>query len=109
MVEVGQVGGIVREVGVHLDDVLIVAPEGPFEAVDIGCAEPHLAAAALQIDPAWVLLHLAAHGVGCAVGRTVVDYEQVEAVGKRHYGVDHSLDVLYLVVGGYDNKYVAHS
>lgn len=108
MVEVGEVGGIMREVGIHLDDKLIVAFQSPLESVDIGCAQTEFAASALQIDASGVLTHLSAHGIGRAVRRPVINYEKIESVRELHDGIDHFLDILNFIVGRYDNKRITH-
>src|SRR5262249_16868270 len=46
-----QVGWLVGEVGVHLEQVLVLAGEAPFEALDIGGAQPELARMMTDVQP----------------------------------------------------------
>ena len=76
--QVGQVLGIVREVGVHLADEIGASPsrEGVLQAVDIGAAEAARAGAMHHLDAAWVILRELVGDRAGAVGRAVVDHQQ---------------------------------
>ena len=100
-----QVVGVVAEVGVHLEDVLIIALERPFEASDIGCAQSLFATALNQEEAVGKLVALQPfHDVGRTVGTAVVNYKNMEAFLQAKDGADNLLHVLLLVIRG-DNNY----
>ena len=111
--EARHVVGVVREVGVHLEDVVVAPLQRPFESGDVGGAQPQLALALHQMQAAFhVAFHQAFHDVGRAVGAAVVDDEHFEAglaavlhrgFQSRH-GADDGFRVFFLVVGGYDDQ-----
>lgn len=93
-----QVGGIVREIGVHLEDVFIVHFEGAAEARYVSRPQAQLSFALYNMDAARKFGHLALHYVGGPVGRIVVDHKHVESHRKVHHGVDYGGRVLFLVI-----------
>ena len=104
-----QVLGVVRKVRVHLKNILVVLLEGPLEAVDVGGTQAQLALALVEVYASRMLsLHLA-HQVGRAVGRIVVDDEQVEGFRQCNHSLDDGLDVLAFLVGGYDDQSMRHA
>ena len=95
-----QVGRRMAEVGVHLEDEVVAVRQRPFEARDVCGAETLLAAALHQENTAAELFrHQPLHDGGSAVGRTVVDDQNVECVLlTADHGADDVLNVLLLVV-----------
>ena len=96
--QAGEVGGVVREVGVDLDHDVEAAGDADRVAGAVRAAEPELAGPAQHLDPA----ELGAERFGLlggAVGAVVVDDEDV-GVGHRLADTAHEqLDVLGFLVG----------
>ena len=107
-VKARQVGRVVREVGVHLEDVVIAVIERPLESCDVGGAEAQLAAA-LHDEEAVGKLRVdeMMHYLGCSVGASVVDDEDVEALLEGEDGAYNLLDVFLFVICGDDYDAVA--
>src|SRR5262245_20121012 len=95
--------GVVGEVGVHLEDVLGPLIERVAEAVAVGRTQPQLARSLEQMD-ARRGGHPLLHDRGGAVGRVVVDDEDVQVEGQRHQSVEQRRNVLAFVVGGDDDE-----
>jgi len=107
-VEAWQVVGVVREVGVHLEDVVVAVLKRPLEACDVGCAEAQLAAALEDEEAVGEFVADEALHDGCgAVGTAVVDYKNVETLLKCEHRAYYLLDVLLLVICRYDYDTVA--
>src|SRR5690606_3860017 len=83
--------------------VLVAALEGPAEALEVGRAEPELAAPVEDVDPRVFRRELVGDRAG-AVGRGVVDDEDVESrvLCEDHW--DETGQVLPLVVGRDDDQ-----
>ena len=80
-VEARQVVGIVAEVGIHLENVVVAVFERPLEASDVGGAETQFPTT-LQNEQTvgkFFLSHHILDNGGSPVRRTVVDNEDVEA------------------------------
>ena len=91
------------EVGVHLDHHVVAPGEPDPEPGAVRGAEARLAPAPQHLDAAEVDVELLG-AVGGAVGAAVVDDEHV-GVGKRGAcALEHVLDVLDLVVRGYQHE-----
>ena len=103
--EAHQIVGVVRKVAVHLADEVEAAAQPPLETGQVGRAEPLLAAPLDEVQPLGELLLTAPHDGGRAVGRAVVDDQQLEGLAQREDLVNHCGDVLPLVVGRYDNQF----
>lgn len=87
-----------REVGVHLEDVLVVTRQSPLETVDVGRAEAELAFPLFDEKPVGKLLHQTLHDVSRAVRTVVFDDKDVKLHWKVEDVADDLLDVLLLVV-----------
>ena len=99
----GQVGRVVREVGVHLDHVPAPRAQRVLEARHVGAAEAGLARPVEDLD-------VVARGrqrvgdLAGPVGRAVVDHQHADArAARRSTRVHERLEVLGLVVGGEDD------
>ena len=108
-IEAWQVCRSVTEVSVHLEDVVVPLLYSPLETGYIGCTEAQLAAALDEKETlAELIFHKALDYGGGAVGRAVVDNEDVESrcsLGPSllllsSYGTNDVLYVLLLVVSG---------
>ena len=71
------------EVGVHLDDILIVTLERPLETGDVGSAKTELPGAFHQMNALRILLNKPLHYRGSAVGRVVIDDQYIKFVWQR--------------------------
>src|SRR2546429_260637 len=92
-----QARGIVREIGVHLDDVLRAALESVTKSRDVGRTEPHLARALDQMDPR-LARHAGTHQITGAVRGTIIHYEHLEIERQRQHLIEQRSDVVPLVV-----------
>src|SRR5690606_25726923 len=101
--EEGEVARVVREVGVHLADVVEASREGELEPGEVGRPEPLLTLPLEEPDAAGVRVDELADEVGRPVGRAVVDDEGGELAGLRHHLLEQGRDVLRLVVGRDDD------
>ena len=72
--------------------------DGPLKTADVGRAEALFAAALHEVQPAREFALQALDDVGRAVGRAVVDDEDVERLLQAEHGADDVFDVLFLVV-----------
>ena len=107
-VEPWQVVGVVAEVGVHLEDVAIVALQRPFKSCYIGRAQSLFPASLDDKQPVGKLgVHQPVHNLRRAVGRSVVNHEYVETLLEGEHRTNNLLDVLFLVVGRNDYNAVA--
>ena len=106
--EARQVGGVVAEVGVHLEDVFVVVLQGPAEAGDVGRAQSLLACALQHEEAAGEVLALqqAFHDVRRAVRRVVFHHQDVETVLQSEDGADDVLYVFPFIVGRDDDDAV---
>ena len=96
----------VGEVGIHLEAVFVTALKHPAESGDVGCAETLFPGALNEVERGGKLALKTADDGGSAVGRAVVDDEDVELLGQGEYCTDYLLDVLFLVVCRYDDDRV---
>ncbi len=104
--QAGEVGGVVREVGVHLEHVGAAVVERVAKTGEVGGADAVLLGAVQHLDP-FVLGSEAVGDLAGAVGRAVVDDEHAKALGRglrqnRPGGSNDGLNILGLVVGGKD-------
>src|SRR5690606_41883832 len=97
------VGGVVRAVGVHLDDGAVAAPGGPLERGEVGRAQAPFLGAVEDVDAPVVRGERVGEVPG-AVGRVVVDDEHVRLGARAAGGGDGVLEVVALVVGGYGDE-----
>ena len=99
-----QVVRIVGEVGIHLEDILIVALQGPLEAGDVSRAKTQLACPLYHEQAVTKLRHERFHDVGGAVGAVVVDNQNIERHRQVKDIADNLLDVLFLLVSRDDDQ-----
>src|SRR5215218_9663471 len=105
--QAGEVGRVVREVGVHLADERGTGIQGPAEAGQVGLAEAELRVPVKHLDLAGELGRQAIRDGAGAVGRGVVDDQHPMAVGcglpdDVERGAYYRLEVGRLVVGRED-------
>ena len=107
-IEPWQVVGVMTEIGIHLEDVVVIVFQRPFEAGDIGRAQSEFA---FPLDDEETVAELRRHHTpddGCRpVGGTVVDHENMEAFFQGEYRTDDLVDILLLVIGRNDDNTVA--
>ena len=94
------------EVGIHLENVVILMLDGPLESGDVGGAEAELSLAFHHEEAVGEFLLHTAHDVGSAVGRVVLDDEDVEIFFKAEHRTDNVLDVLLFIISRYDDDAV---
>ena len=92
------------EVGVHFEDVVILMFYGPFESGDVGSTQAQLALTLYHKEAVGKLGLHTAYNVGCAVGRVVLDDEDVEIFLEGEHRTNDVFDVFLLVIGRYDNN-----
>src|SRR6185312_7413828 len=97
-----QVGGIVGEVRVHLQDQPGTLGQGAAEAGDVGGPEPFLDLAMQDADVAVALGEALGDRAGPVRGAVVDDQHPGRGRKLRPRGFDQGLDVLGLVIGGED-------
>ena len=89
---------VMREVSIHLRDILIVTLQSPFETVDISGAQPELPLSLLNEKPVGKFLHETFHYVSRAVRAVILNDQYIESHRKI---VDISydfFDILLLVI-----------
>ena len=100
--------GVVTEVGIHLENVLIVVRQGPLESFDVGGTQSEFACTFVDKQTGSKLIrHQHLHDACCTVGRSVVDDEDMETLVEGEYRTNDLLDILLLVIGRYDDNTVA--
>lgn len=99
LVEARKVLGVMTEVGVHLEDVLVAALQRPFEAGDVGSAQAQLSFALHHEEPFGEFLLQGLDYGSRAIGRTVFDDKDVEAMFQGENGTNDILYILPFVVG----------
>ena len=96
------------EVGIHLKDVVVAVLQRPLETCNISCAKAELAA---TLNDEQTVLKLVCHqpfnDVGGAIGRSVIDNQNVECFFQTHHGADNLFDVFLLVIGRNNHNAVA--
>ena len=92
-----------RKVGVHLEDVFVVALQRPAESRQVRRAQPHLLRAMQRMHAIVACRDLVDDGAG-AVRRAVIDHQHRESRILREHGIDDPGDVLALVVRGDDDQ-----
>ncbi len=97
------------EIRVHLEDVLIIVLQSPFESSYISGAKSEFAAPFHDVELVCKLVfHQILHDIGGTIGRAVINYQYVEIIsGQGEHCTDNGFDVLLLVVGRYNYKAVA--
>ena len=98
-----QVIGIVREVGIHLENILIVAFQGPLETCDICRAQSQFSSPLNHEKTVSELVHQRLHDVGSAIWAIVVDNQDIESHGQVEHVANDLLDVLLFFIGGDDD------
>ena len=88
-----------REVAIHLEDLVVATLQCPLEACNIGRTQAELATALHQMYSLAILGNLGADNIGSAIGRTIIDIEEVESPLERHHLVGHTSNILALVIG----------
>lgn len=107
-IEARQVVGVVTEVGVHLEYIVISVLQGPFKARYVCRAQAQLAAALNDKQTVGKLaLHQSVNYSRGAVGRAVVYHENIKTFFKREHRPYNLLDVLFLVIRRYNDYAVA--
>ena len=96
-----------REVGIHLEYVVVAVLDSPLETADVGGAEAELAGALYHEEALGELLLQFLDDGGGAVGRAVFDDEDIEGLLQTKDGADDVLNILFLVIRGDDNDAVA--
>lgn len=96
--EGGDVVRVVGEVAVHFEDELVIAFEGPLEAGAVGAAEAVFFGAMEDVN-AGVLFGDGVGNLARAIGRIVIDDEQLDVIGVAHDALDDGGKVILLVVG----------
>ena len=107
-VEAEEVVRIVREIGIHLEDVVIAVVQGPFESGQIGRAQSLFPAPFKQVQPLRELRLKPFDDDGRPVGGTVVDDEDLEISGEGEHLPGDGFDVLLLVVSRDDDDFLVH-
>ena len=101
--EVRQVLGVVREIGVHLEEAVVAFAQALIERLQIRRSQPELARAVHDSD----VVVLGGDGVGQvtgAVGRSVVDDEDVGVGRGCAHPVQKAGEIVTLVVSRRDDE-----
>ena len=107
-IEPGQVVGIVAEVGIHLEDIVVVVLQSPFEPSDISRSQTEFSTPFDNKEAVAVFSdHQSTHDSCRTVGRTIVDDKDMETLIQGEYRTDNFLDILLLIIGRNDNYTVA--
>jgi hypothetical protein len=102
--EGGQIGWIVREIGIHLDDqVVIQVCEGVLKTGEVGWAEPLFVLSVKNSDAAGISVGEFVSEISRAIGRVIVHHQHVNVTRLRAYRVYEVFEVLAFVVGRYNN------
>ena len=101
--QLGQFVNRMREVGIHLNDVLVAVIKRPLEASDVGSAQSLLARSLEDVDAVGAFGNHRVHDGACAIRRIVIDNEHIKLVlGQVEHGVDDGSDILLLVISRND-------
>ena len=93
-----------REVGIHLEDEVILVLDSPFETSDIRGSKTLFSGTFNEEEfPLESRLDESFNDVGSAVGRAVVDDQNMELQRQLHDHFDDVFDVFFLVVSRNDN------
>ncbi len=92
-----------RPVGVHFDHDVVASLGRPGEPGEVGAAEAVLLAAMKDVDARIARRQRVGDGPG-AVGRVVVDDQDIDGGNGREQVCDHAFDAGGLVVGGRDDE-----
>ena len=98
-VEAWQVGRVVTEIGIHLEDVVVIVLERPLETGDIGGAESEFAAALDEKQAVAKLVgHKALDYLGSTIRAAVVDDQDVKTLVQGENRTNDFLHIFLLVV-----------
>ena len=93
-----------RKVGIHLEDVAVVLLQCPFESSDVGSSQTQFSTALYEVQfSREISAHQSFHDARRAVGRAIINHEDMESLFEREHGTNDFLDILFLVVGRNDN------
>ena len=99
-----QVVGIVREVAIHLDNIVIIALQAPAETGQVSRTQAQLTLAAKQVQAIGIILLTLTNDISRAIGRAIVNHQNIKLNGQRKDLIDHCRYVLALVVCRYKYK-----
>ena len=105
-VESRQVLGIVAEVGIHFEDILITSLQCPLKAGYIGCSQSQLSFALHHEEAFRKLLLQGLYNGSRSVGRTVFNDKDVKTMFQSKNGTDDIFYILPFIVGGDDDNAV---
>src|SRR6056297_4290693 len=97
------------EVGIHFTYIGIVVFHGPPEPFDVSGPESEFTTSFHQVKPLRVCVLKGLNDSGCAIGRVVVNDQQVALKGKVKNSTNDLFHVLLLVISRYYYQFVAHS
>ena len=108
-IESWQILGIVTEVGIHLEDVVVVTLQRPLKASYVCRAKTKLSATFddEKTIGEFLLFHHLLDNRSRSVRGTVVDDENMKTLFQGEYRTDNLADILHFVVGRYDDNTVA--
>ena len=107
-VQAWQIVRVVTEVGVHLEDVLVVALQCPLKAGNVSRAQSQFAATLHQVQLSAKLIgHQTTHNGSCTIRRSIVDHQYMETLLQPEYRAYDFLDILLLIIGWYDYYTIA--
>ncbi len=97
-----QIFGVVGEIRIHLEDVIVSLFQTPFESRDICCPQTGFAFTFYKEKPVGEFRLQVFHSPGSAVGRTIVYYEDIESALQREHCAYDFFGVFYFIVCRYD-------
>ena len=107
-IETGKVVGVVREVGIHLEYIVVVVLKRPLESGDVCRTKSQLARTFLDEEPVGKLgVYESVYNGSRAVGTSVVNDKDVETLVECEHRTYDILYVLLLIICGNDNYAVA--
>ena len=95
--------GVVRKIGIHLEDERILARERPLEARQIGSPEPHLFCTVQRVHARIRNGDFIDDGAS-AIRRSVIDDQHAEPRVLRQHRLNDTRDIFALVVRRNDDE-----
>jgi hypothetical protein len=91
------------EIGIHLENELVMVEDSPFKAMDIRRTQPQLALPLFDEELAGVFLLELPNDIGCPVRAAIIDYQHMIPLPKLKDGFQDLDNIFLFVIRGYDD------
>ena len=97
------------EVGIHLENIIILMLDAPFEATDIGRAQSLFTRSFDKEEPFGEFLLQGLNDCSRPIGRAVVDDQDMELLFQSEDSTNDVFNVFFLVISRYNYNTIRHT